>query len=110
MARRLALVSAPLERLFRWWIGELAALVPARLRERLAATGNTLVVFQPGIYGTITYGQRLIKVTVWHVDASGREHLLTDTTASSDGEAVHKIKMHAAAKGVPDTAIFVRRR
>jgi general secretion pathway protein L len=45
MAGRLALVSAPLERLFRWWIGELAALVPARLRERLAATGNTLVVF-----------------------------------------------------------------
>ncbi len=44
MAERAVQALALLERLFRWWTGELAALVPERLRRRLARPTDTLVL------------------------------------------------------------------
>ncbi|HEX7968615.1 MAG TPA: PilN domain-containing protein [Stellaceae bacterium] len=44
MGERGARILALLQGLFRWWIGELAALVPERLRRRLASTTDTLVL------------------------------------------------------------------
>ncbi len=40
----LAATGALLQRLLRWWVGELAAFVPERLRRRLATVSDTLVV------------------------------------------------------------------
>jgi len=36
---------AVLDRLFRWWVGELAQLVPQRLRRGLSPTGDKLVLY-----------------------------------------------------------------
>src|SRR5690348_12505447 len=44
MSPRLAAIGALIERLLRWWVGELAAFVPERLRRRLATVTDTLVV------------------------------------------------------------------
>ena len=44
MSARLAAIAALLQRLFQWWIGELATFVPERLRHRLATVTDTLVV------------------------------------------------------------------
>jgi general secretion pathway protein L len=44
MSARLAAIAALLQRLFQWWIGELATFVPERLRRRLATVTDKLVV------------------------------------------------------------------
>ncbi len=44
MAKRAAQILALLQLLFRWWTGELAALIPERLRRRLATPTDTLVL------------------------------------------------------------------
>ncbi|HEX6841507.1 MAG TPA: PilN domain-containing protein [Stellaceae bacterium] len=44
MSARLGAIAALLQRLFHWWIGELATFVPERLRRRLATVTDKLVV------------------------------------------------------------------
>jgi general secretion pathway protein L len=76
---RLAAIAGLLQRLFRWWTGELAALVPERLRRRLTPVTDTLVVLLGEGEATLCLETRQ------EVKTLGRIDLL------SEGEAHHRV-------------------
>jgi general secretion pathway protein L len=76
---RLGAIVGLLQRLFRWWTGELAALVPERLRRRLTPVTDTLVVLLGEGEATLCLETRQ------EVKTLGRIDLL------SEGEAHHRV-------------------
>ena len=79
MTAWLAAIAALLQRLFRWWTGELAALVPERLRRRLTPVTDTLVVLLGEGEATLCLETRQ------EVKTLGRINLL------GEGEAHHRV-------------------
>ncbi len=79
MTARLAAIAALLQRLFGWWIGELAALVPERLRRRLATATDTLVVLLGDGEATLRLETRQEVKTLGRIDLRG------------EGEAHHRV-------------------
>src|SRR5260370_25653396 len=79
MTARLAAIAALLQRLFGWWIGELAALVPERLRRRVATATYTLVVLLGDGEATLRLETRQEVKTLGRIDLRG------------EGEAHHRV-------------------
>ena len=79
VSSRLAVISALLQRLFRWWIGELATFVPERLRRRLTPVTDKLVVLLGDGEATLCLETRQEVKTLGRVELRG------------DGEAPHRV-------------------
>jgi general secretion pathway protein L len=68
---RLGAIAGLLQRLFRWWTGELAALVPERLRRRLTPVTDTLVVLLGEGEATLCLETRQEVKTLGRIDLLG---------------------------------------
>lgn len=79
MTAALAAMAALLQRLFRWWIGELGAFVPDRLRRRLATVTDTLVVLLGEGEATLCLETRQEVRILGRIDLRG------------DGDAHHRV-------------------
>jgi general secretion pathway protein L len=79
MTARLAAVAALLQRLLQWWLGELAALVPERLRRRLTPVTDTLVILLGDGEATLCLETRQEVKTLGPIDLRG------------EGEAHHRV-------------------
>jgi general secretion pathway protein L len=55
MPERLTIFFQPLQRFLRWWVGELAGMVPAATRKRLASMSDMLVVTFGETEAALTY-------------------------------------------------------
>lgn len=81
MRARLAAIAALLQRLFGWWTGELAALVPERLRRRLATVTDTLVVLLGDGEATLCLETRQEIKTLGRIDLRGEGEVHHRVTA-----------------------------
>jgi general secretion pathway protein L len=79
MSARLAAVGAVLHRLLHWWIGELATLIPERLRRRLVTVTDKLVVLLGEGEATLCLETRQEVKTLGRIDLHG------------EGEAPHRV-------------------
>ncbi len=71
MAGRTTQVRELLQRVLRWWIGELASLVPERLRRRLARPTDTFVLLLGGGEATLCLETRHELKTLGRIDLRG---------------------------------------
>src|SRR5258708_34537552 len=90
MSSSLAIPFPLLSAALRWWVGELAALVPAPLRQRLAGTRGRIVLAVDGTRGDVV-----------RESAGRRERLGTiDLTQADAGEAVRILRAAGAQNRV----------
>jgi general secretion pathway protein L len=81
MTARLAAIAALLQRLLRWWIGELASVVPERLRRRLTTATDTLVVLLHDGDATLCLETRQEVKTLGRIDLRGEGEVHHRVTA-----------------------------
>ena len=81
MTARFAAVMVLLQRLLQWWIGELAALVPERLRRRLTPATDMLVVLLGDGEATLCLETRQEVKTLGRIDLRGESEAHHRVTA-----------------------------
>lgn len=99
MTAGLAFILVPARRLLNWWLGELGALVPARLRQRFVPATNALVL-------VIEDGAALVCIQTGRtVERLGRVDFLAETAAR---QAMETLLRNHGMGGLRTAAVRIR--